>query len=68
MIPLHNRLSPAEVDGIGLILLVSAEEIIDQFSLEPHPEGGWFRRTYESKEVLESVSYTHLTLPTTERV
>ena len=54
MIPLHNRLSPAEVDGIGLILLVSAEEIIDRFSLEPHPEGGWFRRTYESKEVLES--------------
>jgi len=47
-------LPPAEVDGIGLILLVSAEEIIDRFSLEPHPEGGWFRRTYESKEVLES--------------
>jgi len=37
-----------------LILLVSAEEIIDRLSLEPHPEGGWFRRTYESKEVLES--------------
>ena len=47
-------MSPAEVDGIGLILLVSAEQIIDRFSLEPHPEGGWFRRTYESKEVLES--------------
>ena len=45
---------PAEVDGIGLILLFSAEEIIDRFSLEPHPEGGWFRRTYESKEVIES--------------
>ena len=44
----------AEVDGIGLILLVSAEEIIDRFSLEPHPEGGWFRRFYESNEVIES--------------
>ena len=44
----------AEVDGIGLILLVSAEKIIDRLSLDPHPEGGWFRRTYESKEVIES--------------
>ena len=37
-----------------MILLVSPEEIIERFSLEPHPEGGWFRRTYESKEVLGS--------------
>ena len=54
MISVHGRLSPAKVDGVGLILLVSAEEIIDRFSLEPHPEGGWFRRTYESKELIES--------------
>lgn len=24
----------------------SAEEIVAQFRLEPHPEGGWFRETY----------------------
>ena len=54
MIPVHGRLSTVKVDRVGLILLVSAEEIIDRFSLEPHPEGGWFRRTYESKEVIES--------------
>tara|TARA_B100000035_G_scaffold290347_1_gene277377 strand:- start:2119 stop:2658 length:540 start_codon:yes stop_codon:yes gene_type:complete len=47
-------LSPAEVDGIGLILLFSAEEVIDRFSLDPHPEGGWLRRTYESTEIIES--------------
>ena len=47
-------MSTSEVDGIGLIFLVSAEVIVDRLSLEPHPEGGWFRRTYESKVMIES--------------
>ena len=29
--------------------LNSAEQIIDSLSLEPHPEGGYFRRTFTSK-------------------
>ena len=45
---------PSEVDGISLILFVSTQEIIERFHLDPHPEGGWFRRTYESKELIES--------------
>jgi predicted cupin superfamily sugar epimerase len=32
----------------------SAEEIIEALSLSPHPEGGWFRRTYESSRQIES--------------
>ena len=31
---------------------MTAEEIIEQLCLERHPEGGWFRRTYESLERL----------------
>ena len=50
----YDRLYPSEVDGIGLILFVSTQEIIERFHLDPHPEGGWFRRTYESKELIES--------------
>lgn len=32
----------------------SAEEIIEALSLSPHPEGGWFRRSYESSRQIES--------------
>tara|TARA_Y100001968_G_C19413002_1_gene747412 strand:- start:176 stop:808 length:633 start_codon:yes stop_codon:yes gene_type:complete len=31
---------------------VTAEEVRDKLGLEPHPEGGWFRRTYQSEECL----------------
>ncbi len=27
---------------------MDADELIDQLSLEPHPEGGWYRQTYRS--------------------
>ncbi|MEE2743310.1 MAG: cupin domain-containing protein, partial [Bdellovibrionota bacterium] len=26
------------------------KEIIDHLDLEPHPEGGWYKRTYQSQE------------------
>jgi predicted cupin superfamily sugar epimerase len=26
------------------------QKIIDQFELQPHPEGGWYRQTYKSRE------------------
>jgi predicted cupin superfamily sugar epimerase len=29
---------------------VTAEEIIQNLRLEKHPEGGWYRRTYQSKD------------------
>ena len=29
---------------------MTAEEVIDKLRLERHPEGGWFRRTFESSE------------------
>ena len=32
----------------------SAEEVIKALCLSPHPEGGWFRRTYESRSQIES--------------
>ena len=32
---------------------MTTEEIIEQLCLERHPEGGWFRRTYESLERLD---------------
>ena len=33
-------------------LQVSAKELIARFGLEPHPEGGWYREVYRSKELL----------------
>lgn len=27
-----------------------ASDLINRFKLEPHPEGGWYRQTYRSKE------------------
>lgn len=29
--------------------LISAQELINKFELEQHPEGGWYRRFYESE-------------------
>ena len=31
---------------------MTAEEVREKLCLEPHPEGGWFRRTYQSEECL----------------
>ncbi len=32
----------------------SAEAMIEALSLSPHPEGGWFRRSYESSRQIDS--------------
>jgi predicted cupin superfamily sugar epimerase len=29
-----------------------AEQLIKQFDLQPHPEGGWYKQTYKSKEFI----------------
>jgi hypothetical protein len=34
--------------------MVTAETLIDSFDLKRHPEGGHYRRTYESSEILQS--------------
>lgn len=34
--------------------MITAEEIIKRFSLQPHPEGGWYKRTYQSNLQVES--------------
>ncbi len=31
---------------------MSADEIIERFGLERHPEGGWYRQTYRSEEIV----------------
>lgn len=33
----------------------TADQVIEEFSLTPHPEGGWFRRTYESSISLKTI-------------
>tara|TARA_A100001037_G_scaffold114974_1_gene104748 strand:- start:1858 stop:2370 length:513 start_codon:yes stop_codon:yes gene_type:complete len=37
---------------VPTIPALKAEEIINRFRLERHPEGGWFRRTFESTDRL----------------
>ncbi|MGB3735220.1 MAG: cupin domain-containing protein [Ilumatobacter sp.] len=34
------------MSGAGRELPAGAREIVDRFELEPHPEGGWYRRTF----------------------
>jgi len=36
--------------------LKSADQVIEKFSLTPHPEGGWFRRTFESSSCFETIN------------
>jgi len=33
-----------------------AEELIDRLSLQPHPEGGWYREIYRSSEIIPAGS------------
>ena len=28
----------------------SIRQLIQQYNLQPHPEGGWYKQTYKSKE------------------
>jgi uncharacterized protein len=33
---------------------ITGENLIKHLNLEPHPEGGWYRQTYQSSEYLKS--------------
>ena len=33
---------------------VNADDLILKLSLEPHPEGGWYRQTYRSEQAVET--------------
>lgn len=33
-----------------------AEHFIKQYDLQPHPEGGWYKQTYKSKELIPSAA------------
>ena len=44
--------------------MTDAPPLAVSLGLAPHPEGGWFRRTWASRVEVTPVSYTHLTLPT----
>ncbi len=32
--------------------MITAEQLIQQYHLKPHPEGGWYKETYRSKEAV----------------
>lgn len=32
--------------------MLSPQQLIEQYQLEPHPEGGWYKQTYKSKEMI----------------
>ena len=34
--------------------MIAYESIIEKYNLVPHPEGGWFKRTYTSSQVLNT--------------
>jgi len=36
--------------------MTKADQLIKQYDLKPHPEGGWYKQTYKSKEVIPSAA------------
>lgn len=36
--------------------MLNAEELIRQFLLQPHPEGGWYKETYKSEETISAAA------------
>lgn len=32
--------------------MTTVEKLISQYDLQPHPEGGWYKQTYKSKEII----------------
>ena len=34
--------------------MLSAQQLIKQYCLQPHPEGGWFKETYKSTEIISA--------------
>lgn len=37
---------------------MTAQQLIAQYALQPHPEGGWYKETYRSKETIPAASLT----------
>ena len=37
-------------------MMITAPQLIQQYHLQPHPEGGWYRETYRSRETISSLS------------
>ena len=36
--------------------MISPEQLIQQYELAPHPEGGWYKETYRSKEAIAAAA------------
>jgi predicted cupin superfamily sugar epimerase len=36
--------------------LLTAKQLIQQFNLQPHPEGGWYKETYKSSEYISQAA------------
>lgn len=36
--------------------MLLADHLIQQYNLQPHPEGGWYKQTYKSKELVSSAA------------
>jgi len=46
----------AESKKYDQLRMSKAEQLIRQFDLQPHPEGGWYKQTYKSKELVEAAA------------
>jgi len=36
--------------------MITAAQLIQQYNLQPHPEGGWYKETYRNKETIPSLA------------
>ena len=36
--------------------MICAQQLIELYNLQPHPEGGWYKETYQSKEQIDADS------------
>lgn len=36
--------------------MITATQLIQQYNLQPHPEGGWYKETYRGKETIFSLA------------
>src|SRR5207244_613324 len=48
----HHVIRPGRTQGQEELSMTGAQLWIDGLQLRRHPEGGWFRETYRSEEVL----------------
>ena len=36
--------------------MLTHRQLIQQYALQPHPEGGWYKQTYKSSEYIPAIS------------